>query len=111
MINSRDIPARPQVLASGGTGLLFRLGLGGLFLINAVVAVLHPGEFVGLINDSGLANVIGHIGGVRLVTVFVAVNDAALACLLFSGKCRRLTNLWIGLYLLVVTAIKVLALA
>jgi hypothetical protein len=109
MIHSRDIIAsQPPVMAP--TGLMFRLGLGALFLINALVAMMRPEDFAGLLEKSGVMGAVSSFGGLRSITLLIALNDAALGTLLISGKCRRFTNLAVGVYLLAITATKLLAL-
>ena len=97
-------------MVAPATGLMFRLGLGALFLMNALVAILRPEDFAGLLDKSGVMNAMSRLGGLRSITLAIAFNDALLGGLLISSKCRRFTNVSVGIYLLVVTAIKLLAL-
>ena len=88
-------------------------GLAGVFLVNAIVAVVQPSDFTGLVERSLLGRWLPVVTGDWLAWV-IAVNDGLLGiCLvaaIWSHRPRRLLLAWAGLWLLVVTIIKVTSL-
>jgi hypothetical protein len=76
--------------------LLFRIGLGGIFLANSVTAWVAPGDFKDLIISNSLA---GHIGHADFLVKLIGVNDAALFLVILSGQYRKLVAIWGSLWL------------
>ena len=84
-------------------------GMAGVFLVNALVALLQPGDFIGLVERSALGRAVPAMTGTWMA-VAIGVNDLLLGLAL--GLSLRLTRLrthvlaWAGVWLLAVTAIK-----
>ena len=124
----RDIsPDHPREL-SAGDGALIRErrrsleawfvvalhgGLAGVFIVNALIAWLQPGDFVDLVTHSVLARWCPVEPG-RWLAWTICVNDLVLGILLLvTIRGRRLQAAvlaWSGVWLLAVTVIKVSAL-
>lgn len=89
------------------------LGLAGVYLVNAAVAVLQPADFQALVSKSLLTQTFG-LHSVGPVSLLIAVNDVVLGVLLlvslFTPAWRRPLLAWSGLWLLGVAVIKLLAL-
>ena len=88
-------------------------GLAGVFLVNALVAVLQPSDFTGLVDRSLLGRWFPAVTGSWVVWA-IAVNDLALGlCLVAATWLRRgrpYVLAWAGIWLFVVTVIKVTSL-
>jgi hypothetical protein len=88
-------------------------GLAGVFLVNAVVAVLQPADFTGLVERSLLGRWFPVMTGDWMAWA-IGVNDGLIGlCLVAAIWARRLRPLvlaWAGLWLLVVTVIKMTSL-
>ena len=88
-------------------------GLAGVFLVNALVAVLQPSDFTGLVERSLLGRWLPVVTGDWMAWL-IGVNDLLLGlCLVAAAWVRRLRPsvlAWAGLWLLVVTVIKVTSL-
>ncbi|HWM18220.1 MAG TPA: hypothetical protein VNO51_00940 [Ilumatobacteraceae bacterium] len=88
-------------------------GLAGVFIVNALIAWLQPGDFVGLVENSVLAGWCPVEPG-RWVAWAICVNDLALGILLVvtirSRRPRAAVLAWSGVWLLAVSVIKVSAL-
>jgi hypothetical protein len=88
-------------------------GLAGVFLVNALVAVLQPSDFTGLVERSLLGRWFPAVTGDWMASL-IGVNDLLLGlCLVATTWLRRLRPsvlAWAGLWLLVVTVIKVTSL-
>ena len=88
--------------------LVFLLGLGGVFLANAAVAVVEPAGFKDLVAASPIGGLIGSGGWVPAV---IAVNDFLIGSAVIAS--HRLLGLrapvlaWAGVWLLIVTMLKV----
>jgi len=95
--------------------IVFTLGLAGVFLVNAAVAVVSPSDFTDLIDKSSLAGTF-HLTGSTWVAGAIFVHDvlvglAVLATLWIPRRGLRLAILaWAGLWLLVVAVVKLTAL-
>lgn len=96
-----DVFSGPSVLL----GWFFRIGFAGIFLINAFVAWLTPGDFLTLIQDNFLVQFTGYP---QLYVLFAGVNDLLLALLILSGKWPRFVYVWASFWLLIVTLVKLL---
>jgi len=88
-------------------------GLAGVFLVNALVALLQPSDFTGLVERSLLGRWFPAVTGSWMAWL-IGVNDLLLGlCLVAAAWVRRLRPsvlAWAGLWLLVVTVIKVTSL-
>jgi hypothetical protein len=88
-------------------------GLAGVFLVNALVAVLQPSDFTGLVDRSLLGRWFPAVTGDWMAWL-IGINDLLLGlCLVATTWVRRLRPpvlAWAGMWLLVVTVIKVTSL-
>jgi hypothetical protein len=88
-------------------------GLAGVFLVNALVAVLQPSDFTGLVDRSLLGRWFPAFAGSWVVWAN-AINDLSLGlCLVaatWSRRARPYVLAWAGIWLFVVTVIKVTSL-
>lgn len=88
-------------------------GLAGVFLVNALVAVLQPSDFTGLVDRSLLGRWFPAFSGSWVVWA-IAINDLSLGiCLVaatWSRRARPYVLAWAGIWLFVVTVIKVTSL-
>ena len=112
---SPPAPPAPQPLHHRGMEIVFTLGLAGVFLVNAVVAVVSPSDFTDLIDKSSLAGTF-HLTGSTWVAGAIFVHDvlvglAVLATFWTPRRGVRLAILaWAGLWLLLVAVVKLTAL-
>ena len=87
--------------------VVFLLGLGGVFLANAVVAVVEPEGFRQLVAASPLGVLVGDAGW---VVPLIAVNDALTGTAVIAAhrvaRMRSAVLAWAGVWLLVVTVMK-----
>jgi hypothetical protein len=92
---------------------VFLVGLAGVFLVNAIVAVVHPDDFVGLVAGSSIGRTLG-LAEAGWVVPLIAANDLALGLAVLAAARwragRRLVLAWSGVWLLGVTLVKVTAL-
>ena len=79
--------------------MLFRLGLGGIFLANSVVAWMASEVFREVLTNNSLTSSIGHA---NFLINLIGVNDALLFLLILSGKYRKLAAIWAVLWLVAV---------
>ena len=84
-----------------------------MFLVNALIAWLQPGEFTELVDRSLVGRSVSVMSG-RWVAWAIAVHDltigvALLATLWFTSP-RRFVLAWAGTWLLAVTLVKLTAL-
>ncbi|MBI3624490.1 hypothetical protein HY218_02550 [Candidatus Saccharibacteria bacterium] len=79
--------------------VLFRVGLGSIFLVNSVTAWLASDDF-----RSSLAgnSVTSHFGHQDTLIRLIGINDALLFLLILSGKYRKLAVIWGSVWLLAV---------
>ncbi len=85
--------------------VLFRAGFASIFLANAVVAVVTPEAFKGLITT----NIIGQYFPASLIDAmvwFIALNDVFIGVAILSGKWRYFIYIWAGLWLIIIAGIK-----
>jgi hypothetical protein len=93
----------------------FVLGLAGVFLVNAIAAVVDPTGFDALVAASPLGRWTG-VAGAGWVIPVIAVNDLAIGAGLVATSARPLQHLrrpvlaWAGCWLLLVTLLKLTAL-
>lgn len=92
---------------------LFLLGLAGVFLVNAVVAVVDPDDFTDLVARSGFGQAL-RLDRVPWLGPAIAVNDLVLGAAVLAAarltRARAIVLAWTGLWLLAVTLIKLTAL-
>ncbi len=79
--------------------VLFRIGLGGIFLTNSVIAWTAPGDFKDLLTSNNLTS---HIGHADLLVKLIGINDAALFLVILSGQYRKLVAVWGSVWLVAV---------
>jgi hypothetical protein len=104
-------------IASAAAGswreVVFLVGLAGVFLVNAAIAVADPSEFRALVQDSSLGRWLD-AGGASWTAPLIAMNDAVLGVALLAAiglpRARPVVLAWSGVWLLVVTLVKVTAL-
>ena len=89
------------------------VGLAGVFLVNALVAALQPADFTGLVDRSLLGRWIPAITG-HWTAWAIGLNDLSIGLSLIaasrSRRARALILAWAGVWLFVVTVIKVTSL-
>lgn len=86
---------------------VFRGGFAFIFLINGIIAWLHPNDFIRLLNTFPVATLIGHID---LMVKFTGLHDIILGLLILSGKWAKYVLAWAGVWLSLVTIIKLVSL-
>jgi hypothetical protein len=103
---------RPRLHAPTLEGILLA-GLAGVFLVNAVVAVLQPADFTGLVERSLLGRWFPVMAG-RWMAWAIGLNDLLLGLSLVAAtwarRGRPAVLAWAGVWLLAVTLIKVTSL-
>ena len=91
----------------------FLLGLAGVFLINAVVAVVQPEDFTSLVADSSLGRRLG-LDDAGWLAPAIGINDLALGVAslgaIFYRRIRPALLAWSGGWLLSVAVVKMTAL-
>lgn len=78
---------------------LIRFGLGIIFIANALVALFAPAEFIELINNSFVANLLP-IRPEFFVPIVIGFNDFIVGLLLMSGFATRRVAVWATLWLI-----------
>lgn len=76
---------------------IVRMGLGLVFLANALLAIFKPEEFIELLDASFVSGVLP-ISAAAL-TKLIALNDAVVAILLLTGRGGRRLYLWAALWI------------
>jgi hypothetical protein len=93
--------------------LVLIVGLAGVFIVNAIVAVVEPSDVTGLIEQSVVGRVIPAMNG-RWVAWVVAVNDLTIGALLLATmwipRIRPFVLAWAGAWLFAVALIKLTSL-
>ena len=88
-------------------------GLAGVFLVNALAAMLQPSDFAGLVERSVLGRWLPAMTG-DWMTWAIGINDTLLGlCLvaaIWSRRVRSVVLAWAGVWLLAVTVVKVTSL-
>lgn len=95
--------------------LVFLLGLAGVFLVNAAVAAIQPSDFVSLVEDSGVGRWLG-VTDTGWIAPVIFVNDlvvglAVVFAVWARPSARAAILAWAGLWLFVVTVVKLTALS
>lgn len=105
--------ARPPERQLQPLELLLIAGLAGVFVVNAIVAVLQPSDFTGLVGRSLVGRAVPTMGG-RWVAWVIAVHDLTIGVLLLATmwimRARPFVLAWAGAWLLVVALVKLTAL-
>ncbi len=83
---------------------LIRLGLGIIFIANALAAFFAPAEFIDILKSSFLANLLP-ISPEAFVTIVIGLNDAIVGLLLISGIATRHVAIWATVWLIGVMVI------
>jgi hypothetical protein len=93
--------------------LLLIVGLAGVFMVNAVVALLEPSEFTGLFERSFVGRVIPALSRAWVAWV-IAVHDltvgVAILATMWIPRTRPFVLAWAGAWLLGVALVKLTAL-
>jgi hypothetical protein len=93
--------------------LVLVAGLAGLFVVNAIIAVVEPSDVTELVEQSLPGRVIPTING-RWVALVVAVNDltigVALLATMWTPRARPFVLAWTGAWLFAVALIKLTSL-
>jgi hypothetical protein len=93
--------------------LVLIAGLAGVFIVNAIVAVVEPSDVRRLLERSLVGRVIPAMHG-RWVAWMVAVNDATIGAVLLATnwkpRARPLVLAWAGAWLLAVALVKLTSL-
>lgn len=96
------LPVRRLTLQLQPLELVLVAGLAGLFVINAIVAVVEPSDVTRLVERSVVGRVIPAMNG-RWVAWVVAVNDltigAALLAAIWIPRARPFVLAWAGAWL------------
>ncbi len=77
---------------------LIRFGLGIIFIANALAAFFAPAEFIEVIENSFVANILP-ISPEVFVGIFIGFNDAIVGLLLISGFATRRVAIWATIWL------------
>jgi hypothetical protein len=93
--------------------LLLIAGLAGVFIVNAIVALLDPSDFTGLVERSLVGRVVPTMAG-RWIAWVIAVNDltigVSLLATMWVPRARPFVLAWAGAWLLAVSLVKLTAL-
>ncbi len=88
--------------------LVFLLGLGSVFLVNAAVAVVEPAGFRELVTSSPMGGLVGDGGWIAPV---IAANDFFIGTAVIAAHrvqaVRAPVLAWAGVWLLIVTVMKI----
>lgn len=79
--------------------LIFRAGLGSIFLVNSLTAWISADEFLDLIKNNALASVIAKP---EILVRIAGINDGLLFLLILSGRWRKIVAVWAAAWLVVV---------
>ena len=77
---------------------LIRFGLGIIFIANALIAFFAPTEFVELIENSFIVNLLP-MRPELFVPIVIGINDSIVGLLLISGFATRRVALWATVWL------------
>ena len=84
-------------------------GMAGVFLVNALVALLQPEDFTGLVARSAMGRAVPAMSGTWMA-VAIGINDLllglALGTSIWFTRLRTHVLAWAGIWLLAVTVIK-----
>ena len=106
-------PLRQFALHVRPLELVLIAGLAGVFIVNAIVAVVEPSDVRGLVERSIVGRVIPAMHS-RWVAWVVAVNDVTIGAVLLATnwkpRARPVVLAWAGAWLLAVALIKLTSL-
>lgn len=85
--------------------LAFKLGFASIFLVNALVAIVHPEDFKKLLELNRVAQMIGFTDAMIVIAM---VNDALIGVCILLGRWKLLVYAWAGLWLLLVAVLKLM---
>ncbi len=111
----REAPPRQHPVHHRWLEIVFVVGLAGVFLVNAAVAVASPSDFTDLIDKSAVGDAL-HLTGSTWIAAAIFAHDvvvglAVLATIWIAVRGLRLAILaWAGLWLLLVAVVKLTAL-
>ena len=77
---------------------LIRFGLGIIFIANALAAFFASAEFIEVIENSFVANILP-ISPEVFVGIFIGFNDAIVGLLIISGFATRRVAIWATIWL------------
>lgn len=97
--------AEDNVRGNDILSILFQLGFASIFLVNGIIALGKPSDFQGLLQAFPLAVQLGHIDW---MITFAGINDLMLGSLILLGKAREFVWVWAGLWLAMVSIIKLI---
>jgi hypothetical protein len=113
MASTSARPARPLEPQVEPIELLLIVGLAGVFVVNAIVAVFEPSDFTGLLERSLVGRTIPTMSD-RWVAWVIAVHDLTIGVLLLATmwvlRARPFVLAWAGAWLMVVALVKLTAL-
>ena len=113
MASAAARPARPLAPQLQPLELLLIAGLAGVFIVNALVALLEPSDFTGLLERSLVGRVVPTMSG-RWIAWVIAIHDltvgVSLLATLWLPRARPFVLAWAGAWLLAVTLVKLTAL-
>jgi hypothetical protein len=93
--------------------VIFHVGLAGVFLVNALVALLQPADFAQLVEKSAMSRWL-HLGPGSWLVPVVGVNDLLLGLALLGAiwfrRAQPAVLAWAGSWLLAVMLIKLTSL-
>ena len=96
-----------KVLTDNFLSAVFRGGFASIFLINGIIAWIHPQDFIQLLSSFPIAAMLGFI---PQMIAFTGLHDIVLGVLILIGVWRRYVLAWAGLWLSLVTLIKLVSL-
>ena len=106
-------PVRRLALHVAPLELVLIAGLAGVFIVNAIVAIVEPSDVTQLVEQSVVGRAIPALNG-RWVAWVVAVNDLTIGMALlatnWTPRARQFVLAWAGAWLLVVALIKLTSL-
>jgi len=112
MASTSPLPA-PWLTSAQPLELVLIAGLSGVFIVNALVAVLQPSDFTTLVERSFVGRAVPTMSG-RWIAWAIAVHDLTIGlCLLATMwilRVRKAVLAWAGMWLLVVALVKLTAL-
>lgn len=83
---------------------LIRFGLGIIFIANALAAFFAPSEFIELIENSFVANLLP-ISPEVFVPIVIGINDSIVGLFLIGGFATRRVAIWAAIWLVGVMVI------
>lgn len=87
--------------------IFFRIGFASIFLVNSVAAWMRPDDFYPLLSSFPAAQAVGRID---LLVLAASFNDLILGGLILSGIAKKYVFAWAGLWLTMVSTIKLVSL-